>query len=68
MTTTMHDDLKRLVVSEAAHRGLSQSELARRAGVQRSELGHWLRGQRNLRSDKVCRTLDVLQLKVTPRG
>jgi transcriptional regulator with XRE-family HTH domain len=60
-------DLGVAVRAERLRRGLSQVDVAARAGVSREWLGRLEHGAPRLEADKVLRTLCVLDIQVLPK-
>lgn len=63
------DDAAKLIRLARRRAGLSQAELARRAGLPRSVLNAYERGHRQPGVDSLCRILEAvgLELRLAPR-
>ena len=55
-------DLRARVDAERVTRGLTVAELSRRAEVDGVHLLRWIRGDREMSSDRLARVLEVLEL------
>ena len=60
------DDLKQLVRDQLDRLGISQAELARRAGMRPPHLSRWLTTDRQLREAQLVAVLDAAGLDVRP--
>lgn len=67
MSIRQMTDLGAAVRAERLCRGLSQVAVAARAGVSREWLGRLENGAPRLETDKVLRTLQVLDIQVLPK-
>ena len=55
------------ILAELARRGMSQSELARRAGMRQPHLNRWLSGHMDITADRLAVLCEVLGLELRRR-
>lgn len=56
-------DIRRIIIDAMIHRGISQSELARRIGVTPGQINRYCTGKHDFSGERIGKILDVLGLE-----